>query len=93
MLWTIWLKMETVNRETRRMAFRQEAFLNILRLSKKEISVYLVNGIKLNGALDSFDMHSLILLTDNGMTQMVFKHTISTIMPHELIEVDQYNDR
>jgi RNA chaperone Hfq len=53
----------------------------------------LVNGIKLNGALDSFDMYSLILLTDNGMTQMVFKHTISTIMPHELIEVDQYNDR
>jgi host factor-I protein len=71
------------------MVFRQDMFLNKLRLSKKEISVYLVNGIKLNGALDSFDMYSLILLTDNGMMQMVFKHTISTIMPHELIEVDQ----
>jgi host factor-I protein len=81
--------MTVKNREHDKMVFRQDIFLNKLRLSKKEISVYLVNGIKINGALDSFDMYSLILLTDNGMMQMVFKHTISTIIPHELIEVDK----
>jgi host factor-I protein len=72
-----------------KMAFRQDVFLNKLRLSKKEISVYLVNGIKLNGVLDSFDMYSLILVMEKGITEMVFKHAISTIMPQELIEVDQ----
>ena len=71
------------------MIFKHDMFLNKLRLSKKEISVYLVNGIKLNGVLQSFDVSSLMLVTETNMTQMVFKHTISTIMPHELIEVDQ----
>ena len=71
------------------MIFKHDMFLNKLRLSKKEISVYLVNGIKLNGVLQSFDVSSLMLVTETNMTQMVFKHTISTIIPHELIEVDQ----
>jgi host factor-I protein len=71
------------------MIFKHDMFLNKLRLSKKEISVYLVNGIKLDGVLQSFDVSSLMLVTETNMTQMVFKHTISTIMPHELIEVDQ----
>ena len=71
------------------MIFKHDMFLNQLRLSKKEISVYLVNGIKLNGVLLSFDAASLMLVTENEMTQMVFKHTISTIMPQELVEVGQ----
>jgi len=71
------------------MIFKHDMFLNKLRLSKKEISVYLVNGIRLDGVLQSFDVSSLMLVTETNMTQMVFKHTISTIMPHELIEVDQ----
>ena len=58
----------------------QDPFLNALRKDKTPVSVYLVNGIKLQGKIDSFDQ--FVVLLSNGVNQMVYKHAISTIMPN-----------
>lgn len=57
----------------------QDPFLNLLRREKIPVSVYLVNGIKLQGHVESFDQ--FVILLKNSITQMVFKHAISTIVP------------
>ena len=57
----------------------QDPFLNALRKDKTPVSVYLVNGIKLQGKIDSFDQ--FVVLLSNGVNQMVYKHAISTIVP------------
>ena len=57
----------------------QDPFLNALRREHIPVSVYLVNGIKLQGQIESFDQ-SVVLLR-NTVTQMVYKHAISTIVP------------
>jgi host factor-I protein len=57
----------------------QDPFLNLLRKEKVAVSVYLVNGIKLQGQIESFDQ--FVVLLRNSITQMVFKHAISTIVP------------
>ena len=54
-------------------------FLNILRKEKISVSVYLVNGIQLQGTVDAFDQ--FIILLKNNVNQMVYKHAISTIVP------------
>ena len=57
----------------------QDPFLNILRKEKVPVSIYLVNGIKLQGKVDSFDQ--FVVLLKNSVNQMVYKHAISTIVP------------
>ena len=57
----------------------QDPFLNLLRKEHVPVSVYLVNGIKLQGHVESFDQY--VLLLRNTVTQMVYKHAMSTIVP------------
>ncbi len=57
----------------------QDPFLNILRKENVPVSIYLVNGIKLQGQVDSFDQ--FVVLLKNSVNQMVYKHAISTVVP------------
>jgi host factor-I protein len=57
----------------------QDPFLNLLRKEKVPVSIYLVNGIKLQGTVDSFDQ--FVVLLKNSVNQMVYKHAISTVVP------------
>ena len=63
----------------------QEPFLNALRKEKIPVSIYLVNGIKLQGQVDSFDQYVIILR--NTVNQMVYKHAISTIVPSKTVKM------
>lgn len=57
----------------------QDPFLNQLRKERVPVSIYLVNGIKLQGQIESFDQY--VVLLRNTVTQMVYKHAISTVVP------------
>jgi host factor-I protein len=57
----------------------QERFLRILQEKRAPVSVFLKNGIKLQGTIESFDQYVVIL--KNVSTQVVYKHAISTVMP------------
>ena len=65
----------------------QDAFLNILRKDHVPVSIYLVNGIKLQGQVESFDQY--VVLLHNTVTQMVYKHAISTIVPTKAVSVTE----
>jgi len=56
----------------------QDPFLNLLRKEHVPVSIYLVNGIKLQGHIESFDQY--VVLLRNTVTQMVYKHAISTVV-------------
>ena len=58
----------------------QDVFLNSVRKSKNPVTVFLVNGVKLQGIITWFDNFSVLLRRD-GHTQLVYKHAISTVMP------------
>ncbi|NVN12789.1 MULTISPECIES: RNA chaperone Hfq [Nguyenibacter] len=58
----------------------QDVFLNHVRRSKTPVTVFLVNGVKLQGIITWFDNFSVLLRRD-GHTQLVYKHAISTVMP------------
>jgi len=57
----------------------QDPFLNALRKERVPVSIYLVNGIKLQGQVESFDQ--FVVLLKNSVNQMVYKHAISTVVP------------
>ena len=57
----------------------QDPFLNQLRKERVPVSIYLVNGIKLQGQIDSFDQ--FVVLLKNSVNQMVYKHAISNVVP------------
>ncbi|WP_347986318.1 RNA chaperone Hfq [Methylomonas sp. AM2-LC] len=57
----------------------QDNFLNALRKEHIPVSIFLVNGIKLQGRVDSFDQY--VVMLKNTVNQMVYKHAISTIVP------------
>ena len=57
----------------------QDPYLNALRRERTPVSVYLVNGIKLQGQIESFDQFVIVLR--NSVSQMVYKHAISTVVP------------
>ena len=57
----------------------QDPFLNALRRENVPVSIFLINGIKLQGQIDSFDQ--FVILLRNSVNQMVYKHAISTIVP------------
>jgi len=63
----------------------QDPFLNALRRERVPVSVYLVNGIKLQGTIESFDQ--FVVLLRNTVSQMVYKHAISTVVPARNVRV------
>jgi len=63
----------------------QDPFLNALRKEKVPVSIFLVNGIKLQGTVDSFDQ--FVVLLNNSVSQMVYKHAISTVVPSRAVKV------
>ncbi|MBP3346735.1 MAG: RNA chaperone Hfq [Alphaproteobacteria bacterium] len=65
----------------------QEDFLENIRKNKISVTVFLVNGVKLQGIITWFDSFSLLLRRD-GHTQLIYKHAVSTIMPAEAVEVE-----
>jgi host factor-I protein len=68
----------------------QDPFLNALRREHIPVSVYLVNGIKLQGQIESFDQY--VVLLRNTVTQMVYKHAISTIVPGRAVNLAAAGD-
>ena len=67
----------------------QDAFLNSLRKNKTSITMFLVKGVKLQGIVTWFDNFSILLRRD-GHSQLVYKHAVSTIMPTQPIDADQF---
>ena len=63
----------------------QDPFLNTLRKEKVPVSIYLVNGIKLQGQVESFDQ--FVVLLKNSVSQMVYKHAISTVVPARNVRI------
>jgi host factor-I protein len=68
----------------------QEPFLNQLRKERIPVSIFLVNGIKLQGTVDSFDQ--FVVLLRNSVSQMVYKHAISTIVPSRPVRLSGDED-
>jgi host factor-I protein len=64
----------------------QDIFLNECRKSKASVTIFLIKGVKLQGVITWFDTFSLLLRRD-GASQLIFKHSISTIMPATLPEL------
>ena len=64
----------------------QDVFLNYVRKNKTSVTVFLVNGVKLQGVISSFDNFSMLLRRD-GHVQLVYKHAISTVMPATAIQL------
>ena len=63
----------------------QDSFLNALRKEHIPVSIFLVNGIKLQGRVDSFDQY--VVMLKNTVNQMVYKHAISTIVPSKNVSM------
>jgi len=63
----------------------QEPFLNALRKERMQVSIYLVNGIKLQGQIESFDQ--FVVLLKNNVSQMIYKHAISTVVPSRSVRL------
>ncbi len=72
----------------------QDPFLNTLRKEHVPVSIFLVNGIKLQGQIESFDQ--FVVLLKNSVSQMIYKHAISTVVPSRAIKInfdDQDSDK
>lgn len=67
----------------------QDPYLNVLRKERIPVSIYLVNGIKLQGQVESFDQ--FVVLLKNTVSQMVYKHAISTIVPSRPVRIPVLN--
>lgn len=65
----------------------QDNFLNALRKEHTPVSIFLVNGIKLQGKVESFDQY--VVMLKNTSSQMVYKHAISTIVPGKAVKLQQ----
>lgn len=63
----------------------QDTFLNTLRKEHVPVAIFLVNGIKLQGQIESFDQYVVIL--KNAINQMVYKHAISTVVPARAVQM------
>ena len=63
----------------------QDPYLNALRKERVPVSIYLVNGIKLQGQIESFDQ--FVVLLKNTVSQMVYKHAISTVVPARTVRI------
>lgn len=65
----------------------QDSFLEELESTQLPVSVFLVNGVKLHGLIESFDDE--VLLLKGSLTQIVYKHSISTVVPSKMIEIEK----
>lgn len=63
----------------------QDPYLNLLRKERVPVSIYLVNGIKLQGQIESFDQ--FVVLLKNSVSQMIYKHAISTVVPSRAVRL------
>ena len=63
----------------------QDPFLNVCRKERIPVSIYLVSGIKLQGRIESFDQ--FVILLRNAISQMVYKHAISTVVPARMVKI------
>jgi host factor-I protein len=63
----------------------QDPFLNALRRERVPVSIFLVNGIKLQGQIESFDQ--FVVLLKNNVSQMIYKHAISTVVPARNVKI------
>ena len=63
----------------------QDPYLNSLRKERVPVSIFLVNGIKLQGQIESFDQ--FVVLLKNSVSQMVYKHAISTVVPSRNVKI------
>jgi len=63
----------------------QDPFLNTLRKERVPVSIFLVNGIKLQGQIESFD--NFVVLLKNSVSQMIYKHAISTVVPSRNVRI------
>lgn len=70
----------------------QSDFLNDIRKNKVSVTVFLVNGVKLQGIITWFDNFSLLLRRD-GHTQLIYKHAVSTIMPGVAVDIAAKADK
>ncbi|AFA41413.1 RNA-binding protein [Wigglesworthia glossinidia endosymbiont of Glossina morsitans morsitans (Yale colony)] len=68
----------------------QDPFLNTLRRERIPVSIYLVNGIKLQGHIESFDQ--FVILLKNSISQMIYKHAISTVVPNNVKKQETTSD-
>ena len=68
----------------------QDPFLNTLRKEKVPVSIYLVNGIKLQGTIDSFDQ--FVVLLNNSVSQLIYKHAIYTVVPANAVQLQHSDD-
>ncbi len=64
----------------------QDDFLNDIRKNEIAVTVFLINGVKLQGVITWFDESSLLLRRD-GHTQLIYKHAVSTIMPSSAVDI------
>ncbi len=70
------------------MAYKlQEAFLNTARKRRVKVTIYLLNGVRLQGRIRSFDLYT-ILIEDGRQQTLVYKHAITTIIPAERMEIE-----
>ena len=69
----------------------QDTFLNSVRKSKTPLTIFLVNGVKLQGVVTWFD-NFCVLLRRDGQSQLVYKHAISTIMPAQPVQLYEPNE-
>ncbi len=70
----------------------QEPFLNTLRKEHVPVSIFLVNGIKLVGRIESFDQYVIMLRGNDNVVQTIFKHAISTVVPSRPIQLPRRDD-
>jgi len=68
----------------------QDPFLNTLRKERIPVAIYLVNGIKLQGQVESFD--PFVVLLRNSVSQLIYKHAISTIVPSRAVRIPFNHD-
>ena len=64
----------------------QDVFLNHIRKNKVPVTIFLINGVKLQGVVSSFDNFCLLLRRD-GHVQLVYKHAVSTVMPSTIVKL------
>ena len=69
----------------------QDVFLNYVRKNKLQVTIFLVNGVKLQGIISWFDNFSVLLRRDTHV-QLIYKHAISTVMPAQAIQIFDPNE-
>lgn len=70
----------------------QDTFLNAVRRAKTPLTIFLVNGVKLQGVVTWFDNFCVLLRGDGRPPQLVYKHAISTIMPNQPVQLFESDD-